>query len=51
MKGCLDTADMKGPVLKECKHDPTDRGPLNIGELCSASLFFDNDTHILVCLT
>ena len=42
---------MKGCVMKEYKCDPTDRGRESIGLVCSTSLFFTNNTHVLVCLT
>jgi hypothetical protein len=39
--------------MKEYKYDPTDNGgqALSIGLVGSASLFFTNDTHVLVGLT
>ena len=44
---------MKEPGMKEYKYDLTDRGGWapSLGLVCSASLFFANDIHILVCLT
>lgn len=44
---------MKAALIKEYKYDPTDswRKVLSLGLLCSTSLFFTNNTHILVSLT
>ena len=38
---------VKGLVMKEFKYDPTDTGrqALSTGLVCSASLFFDNNTQ------
>jgi hypothetical protein len=39
---------MKGPVMKECRYDPTDNGrwALDVGLVCSASLLSANGTHV-----
>ena len=44
---------VKGHLVGEYKYDPTDseRRALSFGLVCSALLFFDKDTHVLVCLT
>jgi len=43
---------VKGPVVREYKHDPRDsgRGALSLGLVGSALLFFSNNTHGLVYL-
>jgi hypothetical protein len=64
VKGCVAKADtgermvcysrhVKECVMKAYNYDPTDSGrpALSIGLLCSASLLFSNDWHVLVCLT
>ena len=64
VKGCLAKANMgkavflqqtqvKGPLMKECKYDPTGtgRGVLSIDLVCSALIFFTKDTHALALLT
>jgi hypothetical protein len=38
-------------MMEEYNYDPTDSGSGNIGFICSASLFFTKNTHVLVCLT
>jgi hypothetical protein len=44
---------MKEPIIKEYKYDPTDsgKGALSIDLVCSTSLFFANNTYVLVHLT
>jgi len=63
VKGCLAKANMgkavflqqtqvKGPLMKECKYDPTGTGRvLSIDLVCSALIFFTKDTHALVRFT
>jgi hypothetical protein len=64
MKDCFPEADtgermfgyskhMKECLMKECSYESTDSGrrALSIGLVCSASLFFINNTHVLVLLT
>jgi hypothetical protein len=44
---------MKGLLMKEYTNDPTDSGTtaLSIGLVCSSSIFFTNDMHVLARLT
>ena len=44
---------VKGPMMKEYIYDPTGSGQqaLSFGLVCSTSLFFNKDTHVLVRLT
>ena len=64
MKDCFPVADTgerrfgyskytKRPVIKHYKYDPTDSGrwALSIGLVCSVSLFFAKDSHVLAHLT
>ena len=62
MKECIPEADtgksrfrysknVKEQVMKKYKYDPTDSGRGDIGLVCSALLFFSNNTRVLVCLT
>ena len=40
---------MKGPRMNKYKYDLTDNGALSFGLICSTSLFFAKDMHVLVC--
>ena len=44
---------VEGLLMEEYKYDPTDSEgqALSFDLVCSASLFFAKDTHVLVCLT
>jgi hypothetical protein len=42
---------VKRPGMKKYKYNPTDNVSGSIGLVCSISLFFANDAHVLVRLT
>ena len=44
---------VKRHLMKKYKYDPTESGrdALSLGLVCSTSLFFTNNNHVLVCLT
>ena len=50
---CGYSSHMKGHLMREYKYDPTDsgRGALSLHLVCSASLFFTKDMHLLVLLS